>query len=263
MEESNIVTLIVVSILVILFLIISLVLFFNFSQKKILLEKERNHQQKMSFQKEMLESTIVTQEEERSRIARELHDDISSKLNVINMNMNILKMKVQEQDSKKILSEISASLNQSIERSRKISHELMPPILERFGLEEAISDLAQQINFSGALKMEISEKENFNKIHGQKKLHTFRIIQELCNNTLKHAEAKHISLSTKVENEILSIIYQDDGVGIPSDKISKGLGTMNIESRLQILDATWSQVPSEKGVKFKIKVPYELQTDIS
>ena len=94
MSDNQLSYFIIVGICFILLLVASLVIFFNFSQKKILKEKELNHQQKMGFQKEMLESTINTQENERSRIARELHDDISSKLNVINMNMNILNMKL-------------------------------------------------------------------------------------------------------------------------------------------------------------------------
>lgn len=263
MSDNQLSYFIIVGICFILLLVASLVIFFNFSQKKILKEKELNHQQKMGFQKEMLESTINTQENERSRIARELHDDISSKLNVINMNMNILNMKLKEPDNKKLLTDITSSLNHSIERSRKISHELMPPILEKFGLQEAITDLTQQINFSGEIKMSISRKENFKTFQGQDKLHIFRIIQELCNNTLKHAGAKHIAISTKVEGNELEITYQDDGKGIPSGTISKGIGTMNIESRLQILNASWNHIPSQKGVMFKLKIPYAKQTHIS
>ena len=235
-------------------LLSSLILFFNFSKKKIIEEKELNHKLKMDFQQEMLKSTINTQEEERSRIARELHDDISSKLNVISLNMGLLKLKLKEPESKQILADISTSLNHSIERSRKISHELMPPVLEKFGLKEAIVDLVSQINYSGIVNVKLEGKENFNSSDGHKKLHIFRIVQELFNNTLKHAGAKHITLSCKDTAGHLEITYEDDGIGIESSDISKGVGMMNIESRMQVLNGHWEHVKVEKGVKYKFKV---------
>ena len=260
MQEANIIIFIVVAILLLLTLVISIILFFNFSQKRILAEKELNHQQKMNFQKEMLESTINIQEEERGRIARELHDDISSKLNVINMNMNILKMKLEKEENKKLVANISSSLRHSIDRSRNISHELMPPILEKFGLEEAILDHAQQINYTGELKMEIRGKQNFSTVLGQKKLHIFRIIQELCNNNLKHAEASNILLECNSSEVGIDFTYHDDGIGVDQNTVSKGIGTMNIETRVQILNATWEYIPVKKGVTFKFTIPNAKQT---
>lgn len=256
MNESEIIIFIFVSIGIMVALVVSLVIFFNFSQKKIIAQKERNHLLKMNFQKEMLESTINTQEAERSRIARELHDDISSKLNIINVNVDFIKLKIDDQGLQSSISSISSALKESLERSRKISHELMPPILEKFGLEDAINDLMNQINLFGVLKMNIIGSEHFKNIVDQKKLHIFRIIQELINNTIKHAEATNIKIEAFLEKEILEINYSDDGKGIVSTKNSIGIGTMNIESRVQILNASWENIPQETGIKYKFKIPY-------
>lgn len=239
-----------------LLLVISLFLFFNYSKKKILDEKERNHQQKMTFQKEMLSSTVNTQENERSRIARELHDDISSKLNVINMNLNMLRLKIEGQDQQKMMEDIGSSLNVAIERTRSISHELMPPMIAKFPLSDALVDLSGQINRSEILNMEIQGAENLKDVEGLEKLHIFRIIQELCNNTMKHANATRIDLDIDSGNSHLTFMYSDDGKGFPKSEYRKGMGMLNIESRLQVLHGFMDVLPSEKGVKIKLTIPY-------
>lgn len=263
MQESTIAYFIAIVIIVFLLLTLSIILFFNFSRKRILAEKEKNHQQKMNFQKEMLAKTIETQEEERSRIARELHDDLSSKLNVVNMNVELLKLKNVNSADADILELIGTTIGESIERSRKISHELMPPILEKFGLGDAIQDLVRKINFSGRISMEVDGKEHLENIKGQNKLHIFRIVQELCNNTLKHADADRITLECNSGDNAKFIIYQDNGKGISKEAKQNGIGMMNIESRIQILGATWEQLPSDRGVCFKIIIPDEAQTNTS
>ncbi len=263
MSDTNVIYLILVAIVVMILLASSLIVFFNFSQKKLLSEKEKNHQQKMNFQKQMLTQTIETQEEERSRIAKELHDDLSSKLNVINLNVELLKLKNDNLKSPEILDLISETLGESIERSRKISHDLMPPILENFGLGEALKDLARKINVSANIAMEVRGYDFLQEVKGQEKFHIFRIVQELCNNTLKHAEASLIELDCQNNQDALVLVYKDNGIGMDASSEKKGVGLMNIESRIQILDASLEQVESDQGVCFKISVPNETQTNTS
>ncbi|WP_235297970.1 sensor histidine kinase [Portibacter marinus] len=263
MKESQLTLFIIIVIIVMTLLIISIILFFNISQKRILAEKEKRHQQKMKFQKQLLAKNIETQEKERSRIARELHDDLSSKLNVVNLNVELLKLRGQNGDNAEILDMISQALTESIERSRKISHELMPPILEKFGLCEAIIDLARGINTSDQLLMQVNGKEILDNISGQNKLHIFRIVQELCNNTLKHAGADAITLDCVSKDGSVVITYSDDGIGISNGVKENGLGMMNIESRIQILHAHLEKIPSEQGVCFELIVPNEQKNNSS
>ena len=85
----------------------------------------------------------------------------------------------------------------------------------------------------------------------------------MCNNTFKHAEASEISLECHSNEDMLEIIYRDNGKGIAEAIVEKGIGMMNIESRIQILDGSWQHVPSVKGVCFKLKIPYATETNIS
>lgn len=255
MGEDQIVILIIISVTVMILLALSLIIFFNFSQKKILNEKVKNQEQKLTFQKEMLENTIRTQEEERSRIAKDLHDEISSKLNIIHLNMHMLRKKVDNDSLSSILKNIDQSLKASIDRSRKISHELMPPVLQKFGLKTAIEELSKEIKQATEIKFILEGIEHAEGLSQEKQLHLYRIIQEWCNNTLKYAHASEILLEVKKENSHLIISYQDNGQGIQDKNFSKGMGMLNIASRVQILGGKMEIPPIERGVLFVITLP--------
>ena len=123
MNDNEFILFIVVSVAIMLVLAFGLIIFFSTSQKKIQTEKLNNQQIKIDFQKKLLESTVQTQEKERDRIARELHDDVGSKLNVIHINLHLLKKAIAKgNDIEQILDHIQSSLDESIQTSIDISH---------------------------------------------------------------------------------------------------------------------------------------------
>ena len=146
----------VIGILIMLALALAFILFFNFSQKRIL--KEQMRQQRMAYehQEALLHSTILTQEEERKRIAQDLHDEIGSKLNVILLNAHQLK-KLEKGNlaMASITNELSSLVNTTIETTRRISHDLLPPTLEEFGLVEAIKELKDAYRHSDTISLSL------------------------------------------------------------------------------------------------------------
>ena len=193
MSESQLTLYIVVSVAIMFVFALGIILFFNVSQKKIQAEALKNQALKISFQKELLEKTVATQEEERNRIAQELHDDIGSKLNVIHLNLHSLKGDIQKsKDVTKLLEDIDISLQKSIERARQISHELVPPTLRKFGLQSAIDDLQGEINRTGVVKLITHHLTEWEVKKELSQLHLYRIIQELVQNALKHAQASQL-----------------------------------------------------------------------
>jgi signal transduction histidine kinase len=255
MNNAEISILISVSITVMLILAISLIIFFNYSQNKILTEKFINQQQKLDFQKNLLDSVILTQEKERARIAKDLHDEISSKLHVIHLNMHLLKKKVKDNDLEEVIENIETSLKSSIDRSRKISHELMPPILKKFGLEAALNDLVSEINRSRQIKAAIMGADQLNVTDHLKALHIFRIIQELTTNTIKHAHAEQISIYIATSDKSYSFTYSDDGIGIQNTSNISGAGMSNLSSRVQAMRGEWVFQNSDKGISISINIP--------
>ena len=241
--ENQIITIVIIAVLLLLLMAVALLLFFFFSRKKIVEKELEKKSAEIAHQKEMIRATIVTQENERKRIAQDLHDEISSKLNVIHLSSNLLldgELSVNEYtEVNKSIIEVT---NKTLESARKIAHDLLPPILDKFGLKAAIEELVD--DFNTTKEVQITYQLQFPKRHLNKKhkLHLFRIIQELINNSIRHGKAKNIDLKITKESQQLHILYTDNGKGFNTNlsKHKKGLGMKNIESRMELLNGTFT-----------------------
>lgn len=260
LQEENIYILMTGGILIMLAFALAFVVFFNYSQKKILKKQMRIQQLNFQHQEDLLHATILTQEVERKRIARDLHDEIGSKLNVIFLNIHRLKEIGKDVEGIiDITDEIETVINTTINSTRLISHELLPPTLEEFGLAEAIRELQHSFNRLGSIYIEFTSMEDKNDIDDKLiELNLFRVVQELINNSIRHGKATEINIKLWMENTLLKLEYKDNGSGFDITKIDKqkGLGMKNIESRLHIIKAK-HQLDStmEEGVTVTIEVP--------
>ena len=258
MENETIFNTVLISTILMIGLAIAIIVLFNLSQRRILSEQKIAFENEIAFQQELLSSNIQTQEKERTRIARELHDDIGSKLNVIGLNVRMLKSIYEKGENPEVvLDHINTALKSSIERTRDISHDLMPPILSKFGVQSALTSLATSINRTGQVRVDLSITEEWPKLNNLNELHIYRIIQELTTNTIKHAQAKKIEIISNIENDLFTITYLDDGIGIKNkEKFMKGLGMANINTRSKMLNAS-TQLDTEKnqGIQFELSIP--------
>ncbi len=225
-------------------LLVTIVTFVFFSRKKILAQELLNKDLEIQKQQEVLNATIITQEQERSRIARDLHDDIGAKLSAITMNARLLEFEdLDLEERKEIVKETIKACTLLIENTRRISHNLAPPVLDKIGLhitlEETCKELASlasvEINYTNDFKQSLFE--NFTV---EEQLHLYRIIQELINNSIRHGEATHIQLVFTHSGDEKKMEYIDNGKGISKQQleISKGIGTRNILSRSNIIKAS-------------------------
>ncbi|MHA7057023.1 sensor histidine kinase [Aquimarina sp. M1] len=241
-EDSQIIVVILIAIMVLLLMAVSLVLFFFFSRKKIIAAELEKANLEISYQKDLLHSTIETQEEERKRIAQDLHDAISAKLNVVSLSTNVLiDGTLNKEEQEQTLQHILSVTTKTLESSRRLAHNLLPPILENFGLQAAIEELCDE--FISSKKVTVDYKIIYNNLLSKRnELHIFRIIQELLNNSVRHGQATHVILNIKEDNEQLHLTYSDDGKGFDIASVSKnkGIGLRNIESRVDILDGKLS-----------------------
>lgn len=256
MSEELISLYILVSMVVFLVLAVGIIVFLTQAQHKVnkimLLEKERE----LTFRTDMLKNTVKTQEIERSRIASELHDDIASKLNIIHLNVHLLKKSQLSESDLILIDQIETSLSMSIERTRTISHELMPQILRKFGIYHALNELAYSVNITQSLEVKIQDEHLLQIADDLKNLHIYRIIQELMQNTLKYAKAKNVNIRFWAEEgNIINLDYSDDGIGFDVHNTKTGLGMNNILTRAKLLDgnATFTSTPEVKGMLFNIK----------
>lgn len=258
MENSEIVVLIAVGTSLMLLLALTFVLFFNFSQSKLRNAQLKAQQIRMDHQEKLIHSTILTQEKERQRIAKDLHDEIGSKLNIVHLNLYQLSNKTPQKTDKNITQMINV-INDTIDTTRRISHDLLPPTLESFGLESAIEELCERHQEPNSL-LRIQFKATGQRpqsIDTLVELNLYRVLQELMSNTLKYAEADQVDIHLAQETDHIELIYQDNGKGfdVSLPKNQKGLGMKNIQSRLRMLAGTLQfETKPTKGFKAKIKV---------
>lgn len=241
MNDSELIKVIVYTFVAFLLMALVLILFFYFSRKKIIKQEIEKKNLEINYQKDLLDAVLITQEEERKRIAQDLHDDISSKLNIVSLNSHMLKAEnLTASEIEEITSNIISLNAKALENSRRIAHDLLPPVLEKFGLNAGIAELAAEFNSSKAVVVHYESHVNFDTVERKKHLHIFRILQELMNNSLRHGKASEISIIFESLNGKTVCTYNDNGKGfeVQNDKNKKGLGMKNIEGRIHFINGS-------------------------
>ena len=177
------------------------------------------------------------QEEERQRIARDLHDRLGNTLAT-------LRLALQGESSKNQEIEL---VDLAVSEVREVAQNLSEGVLSKHGLNAALKELKQLVEESGVIKFDLFLNRENIAIGQSIELEIYRIIQELVSNTLKHAKATNISLQTRVDNkENFHIIFEDNGQGFNPNEVKEGMGMKNIRQRAKLIHAN-CHVDSKKG----------------
>ncbi len=194
-----------------------------------------------------IDAMLQGQEEERSRIAKDLHDGLGgmlsgTKLSFIHTKENLVLTPENATQFDKSLS----MLDNTIADLRKVAHNLMPEALIKFGLQEAVRDFCNSIQSSTNVKVVCQPLGVQNKLSNTAEVFTYRIIQELVNNAVKHANATQIIVQLTTNNNKVGIAVEDDGKGFDVNALanSKGAGMDNIKYRVQYFNGTIDTVTS-------------------
>lgn len=246
-------------------LAIGMIIFIIFHQRKVIRYQVQLQEMEEEQQKLLLNASIRWQEEERQRIAADLHDDAGPLLATarLYLNENLVHQDINTQlqsiyNAKQIIDD-------TIQLIRNISHSLMPPTLKNFGLESAVNDLFQKISGSGMLNASCRFHDYRERLRPEQELLIFRVIQELVNNILKHSSASFIHVTQNYDDKRFFIRLHHDGKGITQNDFEKlnksaaGLGLKNIQSRVKVLRA---RIEFEKDIsktyfKVTIDIPVE------
>lgn len=183
----------------------------------------------------LMRNAMEAEENERRKIADQLHDEVSAMLALASLNISsTLEKGRQDAQSEKKLQKTQEILFSVTGTIRDLSHRLTPLVIEKFGFRKAIEDLADTVNVSEKIKMEtvIIGFENTDKYQISLLNDLYRIIQELLHNILKHANASFARLELIEHAGHISLILEDDGVGIPEAPNEKGKGLETIRSRI-------------------------------
>lgn len=244
-------------------LAIGIIVFVIFHQRKVIRYQSQMKQLEAEKQQILLNASIRFQEEERQRIAADLHDDAGPLLATARLYLN--ENLVNQEKAQQLQSIFSAKqiIDDAILLIRNISHSLMPPTLKNFGLESATNDLFQKISGSGSLNASARFHDYRERLKVEQELLVFRIIQELVNNIIKHSNAGFIHLTQNANANFLYLRLHHDGKGIVQaefDKLNQsaqGLGLKNIASRMKVLNGRiyFEIDPSQTYYKITIEIP--------
>jgi signal transduction histidine kinase len=248
-----------------LVLTIGLIMFIIFHQRKVIRFQLRLQEMEKKQQKILLNASIRLQEEERQRLAADLHDDAGPLLATARLYLSENLVNMDKATQLQSIFQARQILDDTIQLIRNISHSLMPPTLKNFGLESAVNDLFQKISGSGAINASSRFHDYKERLKADQELIIFRVVQELVNNILKHSSASFIHLTQNNQGENCYIRIHHDGRGLVQsdfEKLNKsktGLGLKNISSRLRVLHGkiNFEKDISQTYYKITIEVPRE------
>lgn len=215
------------------------------------------HKRYIKLQRERILAEITIQENERKRIATDLHDSLGPLLSSVKLQINSIETATPEDE--KIIARSGKYLDEIINSLKEISYNLLPNTLQRKGLSEAVREFINTIKTRQPLSIDYYQPNEL-FLHPEQETHIFRMIQEIVQNTVKHSLAKNLDLAIKKEKKEILILAKDNGCGFDAEKMKKssaGLGLKSIESRIEILKGSFIlQSAPDKGTTYFIRIPF-------
>lgn len=228
----------------------------NLRHRRRLAEQEINIQQqqilqlKQEQQLSVADAVLRSQEDERSRLARDLHDGLGGMLSGVKQSLNGMKgNQILTETAATALGQVITDLDRSIGELRHIARNMMPEALVRFGLRDALHDYCDHLRLSSGLPVNFQAFGLEQRLPQQTEVILFRIAQELLNNIVKHADARSVLVQLMENDGRVCLTVEDDGKGFDPEKIQNapGVGWLNIRSRVEYLNGTLDLRTREGG----------------
>ena len=227
-EPETIVKWILIALGFVCILVIFLVMLVNTFVKKMVENKARESQLKLNYQQELLHANIKTQENERQRIAEDIHDGLIGQLTVLKLQCDL-----------KINSpKLETLFTQTIQTAREISHDLCPPMIGESTLLELVETLPDQWSNEFTIQI-LNDIRTPAPMSTPFKLQFYRICQEMINNAYKYASCQDMKIQLRLTQNHFCCIIKDDGIGFETTLVKKGLGMKNLESRTKYLQGNF------------------------
>jgi signal transduction histidine kinase len=215
----------------------------------------RYQRKKVAFHLGKIKTEFIFLDKERERIGFDLHDDLGASLSAIKLRLQCLKG--MDAENTLLVDKSELLIDEAMQKLRRISFNMMPGVLQRRGLDEALKELIDLMTYSTSIT--VNYKCDFNSFDKEKAVHIYRIIQEIMNNIIKHSKATLVNLSISKIKNIIELHVNDNGVGFNKNTIIKnpqGLGLQNIVARVDILKAKiYLTTEQHKGVDYLIEIP--------
>jgi signal transduction histidine kinase len=217
------------------------------------------HKKSIKLYTEKLSAEMTGREEERKRISKDLHDELGSTLIGANMYLQVLNGDVDH--DKQIISKVKSSISRSLEQIKQIINDLYPISLENYGLISSLNEFIDEMNQLSRVNIIFTNLvQNLEtKILKEHKIHIFRIIMEISQNTMKYSKSPVLSLRFSENNNKIVLETIDQGHGFDANDNSvrrKGHGLKNIINRVELINAVvFLDASPKKGVHYTIEIP--------
>jgi signal transduction histidine kinase len=212
---------------------------------------------KQQHQLSATESIIKSQEEERHRMARDLHDGLGGILSGIKYSLNTMTGNViLPESSVTVFNNALGQLDTAINEMRRVAHNMMPESLLKFGLNDALKDFCHNINQTGSMKVHYTTNLT-ERLEQTTEVTLYRIVQELINNAIKYANATDLYIQLSKNDDKLLLSVEDNGIGFDMSKLEQnaGIGLKNIENRVAYLNGKLEiQSQPDKGTLTIIEI---------
>jgi PAS domain S-box-containing protein len=231
----------------------------NFNEQKSILVTIRDIRERKQTEQKVLNAVIQAEENERSRFAKDLHDDLGPILSSIKMYIQSLRQPDDAAEKKELINKLISTVDDSIKSIRKISYNLSSHLLQNTGLINALKTHVDRINLSNTLT--ITFNHNFDagfRLPSNIEIVVYRVLLELINNSITHSQGNQINFELLVKENHFFILYSDNGIGFDMDRIlrdnSQGIGLKNILSRLDSINGLLHFHTPKNGFSLNIDI---------
>jgi signal transduction histidine kinase len=244
--------LVIVTTLVIVFFIV-----FQKRKNKLLLDKIEKQRE---FEEALIESQTETQEQTLKNVAQELHDNVGQLLSFASMQLNLLSSLVSDSIKEKV-DETKNVVKDAIQEVRFLSKTLNSDVIQNRGFQESLETEIVRLNKMNDLKAELHISGDKDVCKNNKDgIIIFRILQEFISNTVKYAQATQLTITLQYTSDNLYVLAEDNGVGFDAEKVEKGSGLINMQSRADLTDSDFSLISKpQEGTKLTLNYPITLR----
>jgi signal transduction histidine kinase len=227
--------------------------------REIFYSLKRAENDRLKTERRVLNAIINTEENEKKRFAKDLHDGLGPLLSTVKMSLSALSGKIKDPSGIEILQNTNYIVNEAISTIKEVSNNLSPHVLSNFGLTSAISAFSAKINQTKALEIYFKSNMEAQRLENDKEVIIYRAVCELINNSILHSGASHIDIELNKHEKFVTLHFSDNGRGFDTSKLdkedNKGMGISNIETRVKSIDGVFILESNPgKGTSALIKI---------
>ena len=220
---------------------------------------KRAETDRIKSEKRVINAIINTEENERKRFAKDLHDGLGPIMSTVKMSLSALEERIKDPTGTIILNNTNHLVNEAINTIKDISNNLSPHVLSNFGLSSALSAFTAKINQTKAIEIDFKSNMEGQRLENEKEVVIYRAACELINNSIRHSGASRIEIELNKHEKFITLQFYDNGRGFDTSSLdsedSTGMGLSNIETRVRTVDGVFilESTPG-KGTSALIKI---------